>query len=146
MSARQVALPVAVVTCVAGAFRILQSFAPVLLDSRISLGLSAFVFAGTFVSFLLNPGVVLAIAYRASDTVDIPREWSSIAAWAFVAAVVGYLVGGSLGIGLVAFLRDISPTGRLGLLVNVGLTALFGGVRAALAGVAGASVGHFRRA
>lgn len=97
MSARQVALPVAVVTCVAGAFRILQSFAPVLLDSRISLGLSAFVFAGTFVSFLLNPGVVLAIAYRASDTVDIPREWSSIAAWAFVAAVVGYLVGGSLG-------------------------------------------------
>lgn len=146
MSARQVALPVAVAACLAGAFSVLQSFAPVFLGRPVGIGISTIVFAGTVLTFVLNPGLVLGIAYWASSGADVPTEWSAFAGWTFVAAIAGYLAGGGLGLVAVTSFGDLSLTGNLRLYYNVAFTALFGGIRATLAGVAGASVGHFQRA
>lgn len=145
MSARQVALPTAIVTIVAGAFSILQAYAPLLLRETWLPGLSVIVLLGTTLNFLLNPGVILGVAYWASGGADVPRKWSLFGAWTFAAAVIGYFVGGAIGLGIASLGSDHALlSGNPGVYLNVGMTALFGGVRAALAGVAGASIGHFR--
>lgn len=145
MTARQVALPTAFVTLLAGFFSILQSYAPLLLQESFRPGLPILVLAGTFVSFLLNPGALLGVAYWASGGTDVPNEWTAFAAWTFVPAVAGYLAGGVAGLALVSLATDHALlSGNPGVYVNVLMLATFGGIRAALAGVAGASVGHFR--
>lgn len=144
MSARQVALPVAAITFLSGAFSILQTYYPAIAGPSFRLGVSAVVLVGTLFVFALNPGVVFGIGYWASGGADVPTNWSAFASWAFVAAVAGYLAGGLLGVGFVALVSEYPRLGSFNIYYNVAFTAVFGGVRAGLAGLAGASVGHFR--
>ncbi len=128
----------------AGLVAVVGQFLPVLLDGWSATRIGPVTFAVGVASLLVSPVLVLVLGHRAGTRRNVAREYDTVALSLAVGGAFGYLVGYAAG--YLGLSPGILTSPLAFMLAGTTWNAVVKGGWFAVAGVAGASVAHFRAA